>query len=151
MNKKAMMDDLFDFLFTVITLFFSLMFIQVVISGNVQDKQELTLDRLSEFTGSQLMIDYLNSPIEVNGNKMTMQDLIILAVNTGDDNLLKEKSKDLFKKNKLQGTLTVFLGDDAWSGYTNYFSSDVTKNTIELSNLENTNIPLVKLEFKFRT
>ncbi|HLC97679.1 MAG TPA: hypothetical protein VJC21_02770 [Candidatus Nanoarchaeia archaeon] len=42
MNKKAMLDDLFDFLFTVIVFFFILLFVQGFIVGGAEARERRT-------------------------------------------------------------------------------------------------------------
>ncbi len=42
MNKKAMLDDLFDFLFTVMVFFFILLFVQGFIVGGAEARERRT-------------------------------------------------------------------------------------------------------------
>ena len=55
-GKKAMMDDMFDFLFTVFAAFFVLMFIGAVLSSSVNNNEEQVLDHLKK---TQEVNDYL--------------------------------------------------------------------------------------------
>ena len=47
-GKKAMMDDMFDFLFTVFAAFFVLMFIGTVLSSSVNNNEEQVMVHLKK-------------------------------------------------------------------------------------------------------
>ncbi len=46
-NKKAMMDDLFDFLFTVMIAFFALLFIHAALVKGMEDKDKISLEEMN--------------------------------------------------------------------------------------------------------
>ena len=58
MNKKAMVDDLFDYIITVFAAIFILMFLGVVINGSVNERQEYVKDHLEK---NQQTADFLVS------------------------------------------------------------------------------------------
>ena len=64
-NKKGMMDDWFDFLFTVISCFFILLFIGIYIRGAVDAQKREALNQLEK---TVLVDDYLVEQRVVLGN-----------------------------------------------------------------------------------
>ena len=49
MNKKGMMDDLFDFVFTVTALFFLLFFVALFFSGNINNSHKTSTTNIADF------------------------------------------------------------------------------------------------------
>ena len=48
-NKKGMMDDLFDFVFTVTSLFFLLFFLSIYFTSNVIHSHEISTTNIADF------------------------------------------------------------------------------------------------------
>ena len=48
-NKKGMMDDFFDFIFTTVSLFFLLFFISLVFNGSVNSSHETSAENVADF------------------------------------------------------------------------------------------------------
>ena len=71
MNKRGMMDDMFDFLFTVIVSFFLLFFLSMILNSGVERSQDASLDRVGEvkmFSSaiSNLRVNYYNYNLEID-------------------------------------------------------------------------------------
>jgi len=49
MNKKGMLDDLADFLFTIFASFFLLVFISMALTGSIDEDNKEALSKISEF------------------------------------------------------------------------------------------------------
>ncbi len=95
-GKKAMMDDMFDFLFTVFAAFFVLMFIGTVLSSSVNNNEEQVLDHLKK---TQEVNDYL-----------VLERGIVLKGGTIDPNKL-ENQMDYIRKRGNPGDL---YADNPW-------------------------------------
>jgi len=65
MDKKAMLDDLFDLFFTVIAGFFLLLFIGVIINGTVDDDNKASFEGINLLKGDEVLLNYLNTPINI--------------------------------------------------------------------------------------
>ncbi|MFC1686845.1 hypothetical protein ACFL0E_00625 [Nanoarchaeota archaeon] len=76
MNKKAVMDDMFDFLFTVMALFFILLFVNMTLLWGVGEKEELALENIDVTNSNSVLLNYLNYPIDGEG---IIADLIVSA------------------------------------------------------------------------
>lgn len=88
-NKKAMMDDLFDFLFLVIVMMFIMFYFQVSIFGAVDKKNEQSLT-LADRNGK--VDDYLiQNRIALGQNKTIEPEALnskIKDIYSGKDNIL---------------------------------------------------------------
>ena len=70
MNKKGMLDDLFDYIITIFAAIFILMFLGVVINGSISERQEYVKDQLEK---NQQTADFLvNERIFVEQGFYTM-------------------------------------------------------------------------------
>ena len=83
-GKKAMMDDLFDLVFTIVAAFFTLIFLSGVLNASVNNSHEITLQHLDEYSAEQTFVKYLESPATVEGQQMTVADLIVWSVNNNE-------------------------------------------------------------------
>jgi hypothetical protein len=87
-NKKGMVDDTFDLLFTVASIFFILIFISVVLNINAAAKEEVALEKFEVFTLHEELLVYLNSPVEVKLNegdkKITLRENLVIIANSDD-------------------------------------------------------------------
>ncbi|MBU0457715.1 MAG: hypothetical protein ABH824_03905 [Nanoarchaeota archaeon] len=72
-DKKGMMDDFFDFFFTVIIAFFILLFLNITLSGGLERSTEATYRKIGAVDAKNNLLMYLKSPVD-DGN---MADLII--------------------------------------------------------------------------
>ncbi len=93
LGKKGMMDDLFDFLFTVMMAVFSLFFLNIHLSGGVDKAKEQGLDKLNLINSDFVLLNYLRAPIGLGRN---IADL----VSTSDLNLeeLEKETYAFFSK-----------------------------------------------------
>ena len=76
MNKKGIMDDMFDFMFTVVAFFFIWFFVTVALVGGIKENSKLSLENTDEISANNALLNYLNTPIEPGS---TMADLIMAA------------------------------------------------------------------------
>ncbi len=75
-GKKGMMDDLFDFLFTVIAAFFILFFISMALSGGAAKAADKSLERVDEVNSNFILLNYLRAPV---GEGKNIVDLILTS------------------------------------------------------------------------
>lgn len=74
-DKKGMMDDMFDFLFTVMAAFFILFFI-ISLGGKAAEKGESALKDIEELNSNSVLLNYLRARV---GEGRTMADLIVTS------------------------------------------------------------------------
>lgn len=140
-GKRGMMDDFFDLVFTIVILFFALFFIQVVLNGDVESKQDISFKRMELFNNQELFLYYLNYPLSVEGTEMRMKDLILLAVNRDSEELFNEKNKEFFELRGVKGRVNVYDSkqyEEEGSSlfyYSNVGFTDKEKQVMKLSNL----------------
>lgn len=150
-----MLDDLFDLLFTVVTLFFCLFFINFVLSGNVEAKEEAALDNVNALNVEKALLHYLNYPVLIEDKEIKMRGLLLLAVNGDDEDLFEEKTEEYFEKRIMQGMVNIYNtkdyleDEDFLFDFNNLdiFSGEETKATISLPNIENNEVPSITVVF----
>ncbi|MFH1682952.1 MAG: hypothetical protein ABIA37_04095 [Candidatus Woesearchaeota archaeon] len=71
-GKQGMMDDFFDFMFTVIAGFFILMFLGFVLNGAAAAKEQAALSNVGKFNAEENLVFYLHSSVD----EQNMADLI---------------------------------------------------------------------------
>lgn len=93
LNKHGMMDDMFDFLFTVIAAFFILLFVGMALSGGQKERDDTVLEMTMNTEANEILLNYLRTPLE-DGN---MADLIALRFHYKDeyDSLYKQETERL--------------------------------------------------------
>ncbi len=94
-GKRAMMDDLFDLVFTIVAAFFVLIFLSGVLNANVNNSHKITLQHLDDFSAEQTFVKYLESPATVEGQQATVADLIVWSVNNYKYEELKQVTHNL--------------------------------------------------------
>jgi len=94
-NKKGMMDDLFDMLVTAIAGFFVLFLISKALSFAPAISEEMTLERLDNLEAQSVLVNYLQSPVLIDGQQSSISDLITQVVNNGDYELFKAKTNSI--------------------------------------------------------
>ena len=75
-NKKAMLDDLFDFLFTVVVAFFAFMLISSIIDSGINARREQTLQNIDNFQIKQSANIFLQEKIIYEGKEYAVIDFI---------------------------------------------------------------------------
>lgn len=95
-NKKGMMDDLFDFLFTVMILFFLFFFINGALNSSIKENQAKSLDSIAE-------IKRIDSALNNLRGQMQEVDL--------DPDLIDEK----IAQSKVLGGKTITDCPDYWT------------------------------------
>ena len=76
-NKKAMVDDLADFLFLVLIASFSLFFLSGVLHNNIKQSEANSVEQIDDTNAMHLFLLYLETPIGHAG--ATVADLMVLA------------------------------------------------------------------------
>jgi len=111
--KKAMMDDLFDFLFTVMVLFFILIFVNVALVYGQQQKETQSVYYLEQVKVNDALLNFLRLPVTLSEDKQAnMLDIISLVdVNTNRDERIKafQDNAKIYFSNK-------FPGSEYWEG-----------------------------------
>ncbi len=79
LNKSGMMDDLFDFLFTVIAAFFILFFVSMALGGGAARAEKRSVEEIDELNSNYELLNYLKSTATVEGTELNMMDLISLS------------------------------------------------------------------------
>ena len=152
-GKKGIMPDFFDLIFMVLILFFALFFIQLVLNSEVEAKTEISLENLDQFNSEQQFLYYLNYPVLIGEREIKMKDLILLAVNTNQEELFEEKTEAYFREKKAEGSVAVYNTEEFRQEKASLFSfSNVVfgsgkKSSLELPNLENKQIPSLTVVF----
>ncbi len=59
LGKKGMMDDLFDFFYTIIAGLFLLFFISLALSGGIKDSQQRSISEIADFQKKDLALNHL--------------------------------------------------------------------------------------------
>lgn len=163
-EKKGMMDDAFDLLFTTITLFFLSFLIFSIFETDATEKDKITLERLELFQNHQRSLHFLEYPWIINEREILMKEVILQAVNDDNDDLFEEKAEEYFKKNNLDGTVIIYETAGYESGQLPlfFFSSSIPELTaaglnvilgegksdaVTLPNLENKKIISITMVF----
>ena len=76
MNKKGIMDDMVDFLFTVMAFFFIWFFVTIALVGGIEENKKIILENVDEVSSNLFLLNYLRTPIE---KEFTIADLIAAA------------------------------------------------------------------------
>ena len=76
MNKKAMMDDMFDFLFTVVAAIIILLFITMGLSGGQKEKERAADYQIEILRYNENFLSLLKMPIN---EKETLLDLVAIV------------------------------------------------------------------------
>ncbi|MBU1111622.1 MAG: hypothetical protein ABIG93_01730 [archaeon] len=74
MNKKGMVEDLFDYLFIVITVFIALAFIGFLFDYTLDERKETTLDNLEKTNERTALITESRADFE-DGKDVSVTDL----------------------------------------------------------------------------
>jgi|SRR3989338_3033855 len=74
-SQKGMLDDLFDFIFTVVMAFFLLFFLSGALNSSVSKSKDLAVENANTFTASNQLLQYLRTPVRTTG--ATISDLIV--------------------------------------------------------------------------
>ncbi len=147
------MDDFFDFIFTVITLFFLLFFIHFALNSGVDAKSEVTLSQLDQYNQGERFRQYLYTPVFVQEHGIPMKDLILQAVNRGQKEVWEEQTTSYFESNQLEGSILIYNSADFQQKKLPLyaFSTSVVignmKSVVELPNVENQQIPAITVVF----
>ena len=74
-NKRGMLDDLFDFLFTITTAFFLLIFLGAILNGGVNESNEQAVSRVAEFRQTESAVNNLRIQIYQQDNFFTIEEI----------------------------------------------------------------------------
>lgn len=149
-SKKGMLDDLFDISGLVIALFLCVIFLSSILTFNIDQKEEATLEMMTLANKKALLLNYLSQPVEVNGQTLTMKEAILLAVNTEDGSVAEDNTIGYFTDNELDGRVIIYDKSNFLSKGNNIYwwdqvdgYPDLTENYLHLPNPTNENIPEV--------
>jgi hypothetical protein len=81
-NKRGMMDDLFDFLFTVTAAFFLLMFLGAILNGGVSESNDQAITKVVEFRQMESAVNNLRIQIYQQDNFFTIEEIDNQIVNS---------------------------------------------------------------------
>ncbi len=65
LGKKGMMDDLFDFFYTIIAGLFLLFFISLALSGGIAESQQRSISEIADFHQKEIALNHL--AVQVQG------------------------------------------------------------------------------------
>lgn len=149
-----MMDDFFDFVFTVIALFFMLFFIHIALNSSIDTKNEATLTQAEQYHHDERLLHYLHAPVFLPEQKLLMKDLILLAVNTNQGDLFEEHTQNYFEFNTLEGSILIYDSAEYQQGKFPLYSMSTSilsgkkKSVLEIPNFENEKIPKLTVVFQ---
>mgnify|MGYP001584725157 CR=1 FL=1 len=103
-----MMDDFSDLLFTVIALFFVIFILSIVFNLNSSEKKEVALAQMESYQVGESLRHYLAYPVIFQEKIIPMKDVVLIAVNTNNEALFEEKTREYFEKNELKGSMAVY-------------------------------------------
>lgn len=98
LNKKAVVEDWLPTILIVVVLIFLSIFL-LIPSNKEAQKKEIAEFKLEEINSHQLLINFLNSPIEINGQKLNTAETIVLYLPIRDPetiNKIKTKANNVF-------------------------------------------------------
>lgn len=153
-SKKGMMDDFFDFVFTVITLFFMLFFVHVALNSSADTQHDATLTTIEQFQHDERLFHYLHAPVFLSEQELLMKDLILLSVNTNQEDLFEEYTKNYFEFNTVEGSILIYDSAEYQQGKSPLYSQSTSilsgkrKSVLELPNVENKKIPTITVVFQ---
>ena len=139
-NKKGMMDDFFDLVFTSIALLFMFLFVSTILNTDVETKKEATITHLDWYQNDAALLHFLNYPSSAEGRAAAMKTVLLEAVNSNREGLFQEKVMEYFEKNHLEGGVAVYdsaayaQGKEPLFSYSNVVFGGGTKSEAAISN-----------------
>jgi len=77
LNKKAVIEDWLPTILIIVILIFLSIFL-LIPSNKEAQKKEIAKFKLEEIDSHQLLINFLNSPIEINGQNLNTAEVVVL-------------------------------------------------------------------------
>jgi hypothetical protein len=111
-GKKAMMDDLFDLMFTIVVAFFALLFLSGALNANVDNSNEIALNAFDEYLAEQRFLTFLESPATIQGKQGNVAELIVWSVNHDDFEGIEQQALQLLEEGKNRFILMTFDKDE---------------------------------------
>ena len=149
-SKKAMLDDLFDISFLVVGLFLGVLFLSSVLIMNATSKTDASIDQINTAYHQTLILNYLSQPIEISGQKITMKEAILLAVNTDDQTVVETSTKEYFTNSELNSKIVIYDKNEYLSKGNNIYLwenidgfTELTETHLHLPNPTSQEIPEV--------
>ena len=93
LHKKAMLDDLFDLLFTVFAGVFVYFFLSFSITANAEARDKVTLGNLGKTEAEKALVDFLATPVQFEEHTVSLME--VLSSDLAHDT---EKKRELFRK-----------------------------------------------------
>jgi len=168
-NKKGFIINPIVLLVCFIT-FVIVGFIFYILFGLVGNLVVYNIESSSQSsTTHYTLLNYLRTPIEVNGEKMDMADLIVSSVNANNYDTLIEKTKEILGKEDIYYSIEVYdqtKWDPVNKGEKAFWSEESAGLKVKMHSSEgitsddkgfaeisipnhNTNIPLIKIFFYY--
>ncbi|MBT3298637.1 hypothetical protein HN385_06930 [archaeon] len=111
LGRKAMMDDWFDYIFTIVAMFFIFLFAGSIFSGQLEQEQESMADQVDNWLGDDNVLSLMSMPIEKEELTMSYYEFI-----TYSQNIEIEDKPDLFYS-PTANVLDNIHGSKGWSIY----------------------------------
>ncbi len=107
-NKKGFLDNATDLLVMFILLLFGLGMISMFLFSTAENKNEASIDFAQGELIEQELVNFLKLPVDVAGQRILVNDLIISSANTGDALALEEIFFEHFTEKQQRAQLEVF-------------------------------------------
>lgn len=112
LGRKAMMDDWFDYIFTIVAMIFIFLFAGSIFSGQLQQEQESMAEQVDTWLGDDNVVSLMSMPIERDNLEMSYSEFI-----TYSQNIQSSDKSDLFQEPTSQ-VLDSIHGSYNWGIYT---------------------------------
>lgn len=140
LNKRGMLDDVFDLIFIVAGAFVILLFVNVSVMGSLRAEEKQILNNLKNLEGGEQFLVFLRSQVEFEGRNWLLQDFILYALESN------QVSKDKFKE-IVAGQIKSYFPEPSLCGYSFAFKQNKLYEGKELSSYQS--CPYLSLNFVF--
>jgi len=121
MNKKGMMEDLFDFVFTVTALFFLLFFVILFFSGNINNSHDTSITNIAEFKITDTAINNLQRQAHIAEVDSSKIDSNIKGSNVWNGKIITSCYDYAIEPDCEQDPMGKGLGSCTWIGTDCYY------------------------------
>jgi hypothetical protein len=123
MNKKGMMDDLFDFIFTITSLFFLLFFVALFFSGNISNSHETSTSNIADFKITDTAINNLQRQAYIGEVDSSKIDSYILGSNAWNGKIITSCYDYIIEPDCEQDPMGKGIGLCTWTGDYCYYAT----------------------------
>lgn len=147
-NKKGQIDDWFDYLFTVLVLFFLFFFLSGIFGSNTTQVNDNLIEDISILEGNKMLLPLLDAPVIYQNVSMTYKELIIFSEKeilvSQRENGISQISRSIFDPifGEKKWTLNICHGEYSNYGCSLYINRNEWDTTIrgKKGNLHNEGI-----------